>query len=52
MTQLHGARVARVKGETASAQALYGAALTWLVEIGHRPYIALVLEDVAHLAVE
>lgn len=52
VSQLHLARVARVRGELASAHALYAAALTRLQEIGHRPYMALVLEDVAALAVE
>lgn len=52
MTQVHRARIARARDEIAAALALYSAAISTLAEIGHRPYMALVLEDVAALALE
>lgn len=50
--QLGLGAVALASGEHESASALYGAALTTLVDIGHKPYVARALEAIAGLAVE
>lgn len=52
MTQLWLGRVALISGEHETASALYGAALTKLEEIGHKPFAAWALEEFGALAAE